>query len=175
MDELKPIAFATYYRKNNKLYKYNYKDLDISNFRQSYEQNYNWLTMGADTYIRNFDWKHNYDKVDSNKFGKILPHDELNWFVNKDSYKPYDMKWLKLYFVDISDTSNTSKIARDIFKCLKDNILKKPLIISISTIDLFEKRLGGILKKQTRKSSSRKVGSTSCSIKKIGKQLKIVG
>jgi hypothetical protein len=162
MDEIKPLAFATYYRTNNKLYKYNYKDLDISNFRQSYTNNYNWLSMGADTYVKNFDWKHNYDKENNNKYGKILPNDELNWFVSKDSYKPYEMRWIKLYFIDLSENSDSKKIAIDIFHCLKKNILKKPLIISVANINLFNKRQT----KKTINKKSAKLGSKSCTIKK---------
>ena len=163
MDEIKPILFATYYKSDNKFIKYNYKDLDISNFRQSYKNNYNWLSMGADIYIKNFDWKHNYDKENNNKYGKILPNNELNWFISKKTYKPYEMELIKLYFIDLTENINSKIIANDIFHCIKSNIIKKPLIVSVANFALDTR------KSKTTKNSS-KSHSYSCKIKKINSQ-----
>ena len=158
MDEIKPLGFAFYYSKNQQLYKYNFKEIDIVNYTE--QKNLKWLSIGIDAYVQHYEWYQNYDKIDAKKFGKTLPNDELNWFVSKKDYKPLDMKLAKLFFVDVSEKSNSHIIALELFDSIVNNIVRKPLLISFDDIGKEYIDTSKQSKSYTKK-SSKKNGDTS--------------
>lgn len=160
-DEYKNIGFATYYKENNKLYKYNYKNLDVSNVNTNYEKNYNWLTIGTDIFLYYLERNYTFDKENNNFKGQILPNNQLHKYVSNINFKPFNMKFLKLYFVDLSVGSDSKSIANHIYKCIKNNIMNYPLVMSSSKFTMKSKpKLVS-----TKKKSSKQINNYDCIVK----------